>query len=399
MLKKLFKFIKKNEPVVKEESINEEVVVTVDDGNLCKGEDVITIELGDVDEEAEDLGRWIGQDKEMITESESIDTQPEEVKEERIEENIDNQNLEQEDIESIDIECEETTADEIDLKLVDSIVSKSESNNEEEKFINTELTESIVELAEEIYDINETNNNIIENITTEISEDVEVIYNEIEIQNKLTEEVLGQDDLQFIIEAKSKRGKGIKAIDVYTQEEQIFKTHKECSRKLKVPIGYIKENLKYGYTDYLGDAINYLGKELQTSEYEVDEFAYLDTNKTPMEQFNTLNNKIFSEKISEDKRDEILSSEKIEPVKMHYKFECIDNEYDDYFNKYKSIIKRGGKKKIEIIDKKGEAIEVFKSIDDCANYFKKDRNEIVDMLKYGETKIGRQEIRYSLRNI
>ena len=84
---------------------------------------------------------------------------------------------------------------------------------------------------------------------------------------------------------------------------------------------------------------------------------------------------------------------------MHYIFECIDEEYDEYFNKYKSIIKRGGKKKVELIDTKGEVIEIFKSLDECANHLKKDKKEVVKMLKEKDTKVGRNEIRYSLRNI
>lgn len=206
-------------------------------------------------------------------------------------------------------------------------------------------------------------------------------------------------ELELIKEIKIKREKSIKVIDLYTQEEQIFNTHKECSRKLKIPLGYIKENLKYGYTDYLGEAIKYLSKELNSGEVSDDGFDYLNNSKNPMELYNTLNNRIFTSRISEKKRDVILSSDKIEPIKMHYRFECLDEEYDDYFMKYKSIIQRGGKKKIELIDKKGEAIEVFKSLDDCATYLGKEKSEVVDMLKYGNTKVGRYEIRYSLRNI
>ena len=84
---------------------------------------------------------------------------------------------------------------------------------------------------------------------------------------------------------------------------------------------------------------------------------------------------------------------------MHYRFECIDEEYNDYFIKYKSIIKRGGKKKIELVDKNNEVIEIFKSLDECSKHLGKTKNEIVDMLKYKNTKVGRYEIRYSLRNI
>lgn len=53
---------------------------------------------------------------------------------------------------------------------------------------------------------------------------------------------------------------------------------------------------------------------------------------------------------------------------MHYKFEIMDDEYDDYYKKYGKIIRRGGKKKIELVDKKNEVIDVFKSLDDCANF-------------------------------
>ena len=48
---------------------------------------------------------------------------------------------------------------------------------------------------------------------------------------------------------------------------------------------------------------------------------------------------------------------------------------------------------------KGEVIEVFKSLDDCSKYLNKSKVEITNMLKYKENKVGRYEIRYSLRNI
>ena len=240
----------------------------------------------------------------------------------------------------------------------------------------------------------------IENSSTAENQDEEnvvTLIEEITIKEILEteEDVEEDDDEEYIKSIKIKRGKSIRAVDVYTEDEIIFKTHKECSRKLKVPSDYIIENLKYGYTDYLGEAINYLSKELQSSE----DFNYLESNKTPLEIFNSLQNKIFSSRISERIRDEILSSDKIEPVNMHYRFECIDEEYDEYFEKYKSIIKRGGKKKIELVDKSGEAIEIFRSLDECASYLDKEKNEVVDMLKYMNTKVGRNEIRYSLRNI
>lgn len=220
------------------------------------------------------------------------------------------------------------------------------------------------------------------------------------VEKKVEEKIkepLTEEDKEYMKDIKIKRGQTIKAIDVYTKEPQIFKTHKECSKKLKIPVQYIQENLKYGYTDYLGEAINYLSKELKLAG--IDEINYLENSKTPSQILSLLNDKIFTNKMSESKRDEILSSDKIEPIKMHYTFECIDEEYDDYFKKYKSIIKRGGKKKIELVDKKGEVIEIFKSLDECATFINKEKNEVVYMLKHNDTKVGRNEIRYSLRNI
>lgn len=208
---------------------------------------------------------------------------------------------------------------------------------------------------------------------------------------------LSKEDEEYIKGIKIKREKSIRAIDIYSEDVQEFKTHAECSKKLKIPMDYIKENLKYGYTDYLGQAINYLREELKL---DIDgDNSYLESNKTPIELFNSLNNKIFTTKIPDYKREEILCSEKIDPVKMHYKFECIDEEYDKYFVKYKSIIKRGGKKRVELVDKKGEVIERFKSLDECATYLNKEKKEVIDMLKYKDTKVGRYEIRYSLKGL
>lgn len=207
---------------------------------------------------------------------------------------------------------------------------------------------------------------------------------------------LNDEDKLYIKDIKIKRGKSIKAINIYTNEEQVFETHKQCSKALKVPIQYIKENLRYGHTDYLGEAIKYLSKELKLSELNND---YINNNKSPLQIYNKLNNKIFTLNISESKKDEILSNNKIEPIKMHYKFECLDEEYENYYRKYKHIIKRGGKKKIELLNSKGEVIEVFKSLDECSKYFNKSKSQITTMLKYKENKIGRYEIRYSLRNI
>ena len=141
---------------------------------------------------------------------------------------------------------------------------------------------------------------------------------------------------------------------MYTKEEWVFDTHIQCSKKLKVPLGYIRENLKYGYMDYFGDAINYLSEVLNIDEYCKSEWSYLDNSKSPSEIFN---------------------------------------------KKYKSIIKRGGKKKVELVNKKGDILEIFKSLEECAIYLQKEKNEVIQMLKYGDTKVGRNFIRYSLRSI
>lgn len=281
------------------------------------------------------------------------------------------------------------------------IFDLEDSKEINEEIIYTEVLQNnkiVGDLNYSSYEFNKAQNNNKEDDVKNIDKIEEHINCEIAMTMECEGiETLSKEDLEYIKDIKIKRGKALKAIDVYTKEPQIFKTHKECSKKLKIPVEYIKENLKYGYTDYLGEAIQYLGKELNLDQS--DYINYLDSNKTPSQMLSYLNNKIFTVKISEEKREEILCSEKIEPVKMHYMFECIDDEYDDYFRKYKSIIKRGGKKKIELVDKKGEVIEIFKSLDECANYIKKEKSQLVDMLKYKETKVGRYEIRYSLRNI
>ena len=262
--------------------------------------------------------------------------------------------------------------------------------NKDEKIVDT-LDEISIEKEDKLKLENEENEiNIIEKV-----DNLEQIINNAPEAEAEAEE-LDDEDKRYIIDAKIKRGRSIKAIDVYNNEEQIFDTHKQCSKVLKLPIEYIAENLRHGHTDYLGEAIKYLSKELRLSEYSND---YTNNNKSPLEIYNDLNNKIFTLNISESKRDDILSNNKIDPIKMHYKFECLDEEYDRYYIKYKSIIKRGGKKKIELLNSKGEVIEVFKSLDDCSKYLNKSKSEITSMLKYKENKVGRYEIRYSLRNI
>ncbi|MFR6245838.1 MAG: hypothetical protein ACLUL3_05420 [Romboutsia timonensis] len=263
--------------------------------------------------------------------------------------------------------------------------------NKDEKIVDT-LDEISIEKEELKLENEEKEINIIERV-----DNLEkIINNASEAEAEAEAEELDDEDKRYIIDAKIKRGRSIKAIDVYNNEEQIFDTHKQCSKVLKLPIEYIAENLRHGHTDYLGEAIKYLSKELRLSEYSND---YTNNNKSPLEIYNDLNNKIFTLNISESKRDDILSNNKIDPIKMHYKFECLDEEYDRYYIKYKSIIKRGGKKKIELLNSKGEVIEVFKSLDDCSKYLNKSKSEITSMLKYKENKVGRYEIRYSLRNI
>ena len=264
--------------------------------------------------------------------------------------------------------------------------------NKDEEIVDT-LDEISIEKEDKLKLENEENEiNIIERV-----DNLEkIINNASEAEAEAEAEELDDEDKRYIIDAKIKRGRSIKAIDVYNNEEQIFDTHKQCSKVLKLPIEYIAENLRHGHTDYLGEAIKYLSKELRLSEYSND---YTNNNKSPLEIYNDLNNKIFTLNISESKRDDILSNNKIDPIKMHYKFECLDEEYDRYYIKYKSIIKRGGKKKIELLNSKGEVIEVFKSLDDCSKYLNKSKSEITSMLKYKENKVGRYEIRYSLRNI
>ena len=259
--------------------------------------------------------------------------------------------------------------------------------NKDEKIVDT-LDEISIKKEELKLENEEKEINIIERV-----DNLEQIINN---APEAEAEELDDEDKRYIIDAKIKRGRSIKAIDVYNNEEQIFDTHKQCSKVLKLPIEYIAENLRHGHTDYLGEAIKYLSKELRLSEYSND---YTNNNKSPLEIYNDLNNKIFTLNISESKRDDILSNNKIDPIKMHYKFECLDEEYDRYYIKYKSIIKRGGKKKIELLNSKGEVIEVFKSLDDCSKYLNKSKSEITSMLKYKENKVGRYEIRYSLRNI
>ena len=284
--------------------------------------------------------------------------------------------------------------------MLKKIFSRLKKKSEESKI--SEIKEEIVDVSEELAidkeDVSEIEVEKKETNITEIVDNSEkIINNAPEAEADAEAEIeFDENDKLYIIDAKIIRAKKIKAIDVYTNEEQVFDTHKQCSKALKVPIEYIAENLRHGHTDYLGEAIKYLSKELKLSELNND---YINNNKSPLEIYNELNNKIFTLNISESKRDDILSNNKIDPIKMHYKFESLDEEYEKYYRKYKYIIKRGGKKKIELLNSKGEVIEVFKSLDECSKYLNKSKSQITNMLKYKDNKVGRYEIRYSLRNI
>lgn len=216
------------------------------------------------------------------------------------------------------------------------VIESSDKKNIDEEMVHSEGIITEVIKTNEGCNCNEIAITKEEEIIDE-SEEIEVV------EETINELEITEEDEEYIKEIKIKRGKSIIAIDVYTKEPQVFKTHKECSKKLKIPVEYIQENLKYGYTDYLGEAIKYLSKELDLSEEE--DINYLENIKTPSQILTSLNNKIFTIKMTDDKRDEILCNEKIEPIKMHYVFECIDEEYDDYFKKYKSIIKKRWKEK------------------------------------------------------
>lgn len=307
------------------------------------------------------------------------------------------------------------------IKGVTEIVeSKKEDVDIEELRIKNEVECGSAEEIKEESEIENNNFNELENETeAEKSEEAEVkadktdesheLENNIElIEEKRNEKVFeiaetlrenDNHDADFIKEVKIKRAKSIKAINIYTNENVEFKTHADCSRKLKVPLSYIKENILYGYTDYFGDAINYIGEQLGLMEYSDKNDKYLDNGKNPFETYKQLNDRIFSPKVSEEKRGYILGSSTIEPISMTYSFECLDSEFDDYYHKYKEIIKRTGKKKVELVKKNGDLLEVFKSVEECANHLKIDKTKIQEMLKCGDTKVDRNYIRYSFRKI
>ncbi|WP_270646670.1 hypothetical protein [Paeniclostridium hominis] len=270
-------------------------------------------------------------------------------------------------------------------KLLNFIKINKENKTQKEEV-------EVMNIKEKKDNIKKDNQNIDQEITSKSEIKKEHIEEEIsENLNDIKQQTLTKEE-DYIKLVKIQREKKIKAIDVYTNEETIFETYKECSKKLGVPIEYIKENLQYGYTDYFGEAIKFLNKKVK-----VDLSHKKLGNMNIVEVFNFLHNELWNSDMPEGKREEILLSNKIEPIHMYYKFESMDYEYDDYFKIYGKIIRRGGKKRIELIDKKNEVIEVFKSIEDCAKFFEKDKSEIVYRLKLGNCKIGRYEIKYSLR--
>lgn len=293
---------------------------------------------------------------------------------------------------------EKTSTEEVEIK------DKVEEENTTDFDVQTIDENKAVEIN---LNSKELENNIIEDVIEMKNEKVEDIQLEDQVVVKkqincedninITKEEnvtveIPEEEKQYVKLIKIQREKRIKAIDVYTNDEIIFESYKECSKSLGVPMQYIKENLEYGYTDFFGEAVNFLSKKLKL---DVSNKSMGDKNI--VEIFNFLHNELWNPDMDEEKREEILCSEKIDPVHMHYKFEIMDDEYDDYYKKYGKIIRRGGKKKIELVDKKNEVIDVFKSLDDCADFFGKNKSEITERLKCGECKIGRYQIRYSLR--
>jgi hypothetical protein len=293
---------------------------------------------------------------------------------------------------------EKTSTEEVEIK------DKVEEENTTDFDVQTIDENKAVEIN---LNSKELENNIIEDVIEMKNEKVEDIQLEDQVVVKkqincedninITKEEnvtveIPEEEKQYVKLIKIQREKRIKAIDVYTNDEIIFESYKDCSKSLGVPMQYIKENLEYGYTDFFGEAVNFLSKKLKL---DVSNKSMGDKNI--VEIFNFLHNELWNPDMDEEKREEILCSEKIDPVHMHYKFEIMDDEYDDYYKKYGKIIRRGGKKKIELVDKKNEVIDVFKSLDDCADFFGKNKSEITERLKCGECKIGRYQIRYSLR--
>ena len=278
---------------------------------------------------------------------------------------------------------EENTTD-FDVQTIDE--NKDVEINLNSKELENNIIEDVIEMKNEKVEDIQLEDQVVVKKQINCEDNINITKEE-NIKYEITEE-----EKQYVRLIKIQREKRIKAIDVYTNDEIIFESYKDCSKSLGVPMQYIKENLEYGYTDFFGEAVNFLSKKLKL---DVSNKSMGDKNI--VEIFNFLHNELWNPDMDEEKREEILCSEKIDPVHMHYKFEIMDDEYDDYYKKYGKIIRRGGKKKIELVDKKNEVIDVFKSLDDCADFFGKNKSEITERLKCGECKIGRYQIRYSLR--
>lgn len=278
---------------------------------------------------------------------------------------------------------EENTTD-FDVQTIDE--NKDVEINLNSKELENNIIEDVIEMKNEKVEDIQLENQVVVKKQINCEDNINITKEE-----NVTVEI-PEEEKQYVKSIKIQREKRIKAIDVYTNDEIIFESYKECSKSLGVPMQYIKENLEYGYTDFFGEAVNFLSKKLKL---DVSNKSMGDKNI--VEIFNFLHNELWNPNMDEEKREEILCSEKIDPVHMHYKFEIMDDEYDDYYKKYGKIIRRGGKKKIELVDKKNEVIDVFKSLDDCADFFGKNKSEITERLKCGECKIGRYQIRYSLR--
>ena len=289
-------------------------------------------------------------------------------------------------IEEVEIKdkVEEENTTDFDAQIIDE--NKDVEINLNSKELENNIIEDVIEMKNEKVEDIQLENQVVVKKQINCEDNINITKEE-----NITVE-LSEEEKQYVKLIKIQREKRIKAIDVYTNDEIIFESYKECSKSLGVPMQYIKENLEYGYTDFFGEAVNFLSKKLKL---DVSNKSMGDKNI--VEIFNFLHNELWNPNMDEEKREEILCSEKIDPVHMHYKFEIMDDEYDDYYKKYGKIIRRGGKKKIELVDKKNEVIDVFKSLDDCADFFGKNKSEITERLKCGECKIGRYQIRYSLR--
>ena len=245
----------------------------------------------------------VKEEGEVILKNEKILSEEKLIDEEGVVVNIDNEILTKVEVVNDDNEIEEKIIEE------DWLISENTIKLDDKEAIindkNIELCKKEVQVESEKIGLNKFEG-LDQNENYNLEKNV--------IEEKKVSECLTEEDLEYIKEIKIKRGKSIKAINLYTKEEWVFDTHIQCSKKLKVPLGYIRENLKYGYMDYFGDAINYLSEVLNIDEYCKSEWSYLDNSKSPSEIFNILNNKIFSIRLSNEKRNEILTNDKIEAL-------------------------------------------------------------------------------------